>query len=194
MDVSFLGTEYASDLSDATACTRYGELRQALGDQAALCMLTELCDERDTADPVGASIFDHDSSIGLEVDDAEDHWLRDAAAGTWTRVIKVPRRKTFHPSEGEGGPNLGSLSGTRSTIPMHVEAVRDNWKAAQLDEDLLGDKLWTGRCIFRVHEEHILCLCAAHHTENGIGLCVVCNHPSPLVPLALALNPRRSVP
>ena len=30
-----------------------------------------------------------------------------------------------------------------------MEAVRDNWKAAQLDEDLLGDKLWTGKCIFR---------------------------------------------
>ena len=54
----------------------------------------------------------------------------------------------FHPSEGEGGPDLGTLSGKRSTIPLYVESVRDNWKSARFDEAPLGDKLWTGRCVF----------------------------------------------
>ena len=31
MDVSFLGSDYARDLSEAIACTRVGEVRRALG-------------------------------------------------------------------------------------------------------------------------------------------------------------------
>ena len=146
LDLSFLDTDYARDLSDAMACTRYGELRQGLGDQAVVYMMAELCDDRETADPVGASIFDHDSSRGLELTDTEDHWIRDVAAGTWTRVIVVPRRTKFHPSEGEGGPDLGTLSGKRSHIPTSIEVVCDNWKASGIDEALLGEQLWTGRC------------------------------------------------
>ena len=71
------------------------------------------------------------------------------AAGTWTRVIRVPRKAMFHPSEGEGGPDLGTLSGKRSTIPLYVESVCDNWKAAGFDDALLGEKLWTGKCVFK---------------------------------------------
>ena len=148
LNVSFLGTDYARDLSEAIACTRYGEVRQALGDRAVMYMMTELCDEKSTADQMGASIFDHNSPIGLEVEENEDRWIHDVAAGTWTRVIVVPRRTMFHPSEGEGGPDLGTLSRRRSTIPLYVESVRDNWKSARFDEALLGDKLWTGRCVF----------------------------------------------
>ena len=29
-----------------------------------------------------------------------------------------------------------------------MESVRDNWKAAGFDDALLGDKLWTGKCVF----------------------------------------------
>ena len=72
-DLSFLSTGHAHSLSEATACTRYGELRQSLSDQAALYMMAELCDDKSTADPVGASIFDHDSSEGLGLEDTEDH-------------------------------------------------------------------------------------------------------------------------
>ena len=111
-------------------------------------MMAELCDDKDTADPVGASIFDHDSSRGLELKETEDHWIRDVAAGTWTRVIVVPRKAMFHPSEGDDGPDLGTLSGKRSHIPTSVEAVCDNWKAAGFDDALLGEKLWTGKCVF----------------------------------------------
>ena len=55
--------------------------------------MAELCeDDASSADPVGTSIFDHDSSMGLGTDVIEDHWIRNAAAGTWTRVIVVPMR------------------------------------------------------------------------------------------------------
>jgi len=127
VDISLLDSDYAQDLSRAMACTRIGEVRQALGRRMDDCMMAELCeDSKDRADPVGASIFDHDSSIGLGLDETEDHWVRDAAAGTRTRVIVVPRKAMYHPSEGEGGPDLATLSGKRSTIPLYVESVCDN--------------------------------------------------------------------
>ena len=59
-----------------------------------------------------------------------------------------PRKSLYHPSEGEGGPDLATLSGKRSTVPLSVETVCDNWKSAGFDDVLLGDKLWTGRCVF----------------------------------------------
>ena len=93
--------------------------------------MTELCeDDKANADPVGASIFDHDSCMGLGLDETVDHWVRDVPVGTWTRVIMVPRKVMFHPSEGEGGPDLATLSGKRSTVPLYVESVCDNWKCA----------------------------------------------------------------
>jgi len=148
LDLSFLDTDYARDLSEAMACSRFGEVRQALSDQAAVFMMTELCADKETADPVGASIFDHDSSRGLELGETEDHWTRDVAAGTWTRVMVVPRSTMLHPSEGEGRPALMTWSGKRSTIPLSVEAKCDNWKAANYDDALLGGRLWTGKCVF----------------------------------------------
>ena len=85
IDVSFLGSDYARDLSEAIACTRVGEVRRALGERVADCMMAELCeDDKANADPVGASIFDHDSSIGLGLDETVDRWVHDVAAGTWT--------------------------------------------------------------------------------------------------------------
>ena len=101
------------------------------------------------------SSIDHDSPRGLELDETEDHWIRDVAAGTWTRVIVVPRRTKFHPSEGEGGPDLGTLSGKRSHIPTSIEVVCDNWKAAGFDDALLGEQLWTGKCVFKESWDHV---------------------------------------
>ena len=86
--------------------------------------------------------------MGLGLDETVDHWIRDVAAGTWTRVIVVPRKSFYHPSEGEDGPDLATLSGKRSTIPLSVETIRDNWKAAGFDDTPLGEKLWTGKCVF----------------------------------------------
>ena len=113
-DISFLGSDYARDLSDAMACTRIGEVRSALSECVKECLLAELCeDSKAEADSVGASIFDHDSPMGLGLDETTDHWIRDVAAGTWTRVIVVPRKSAYHPSEGEDGPDLATLSGRR---------------------------------------------------------------------------------
>ena len=111
-------------------------------------MMAELCDDKSTADPVGASIFDHDSSEGLGLEETEDHWIRDVAAGTWTRVLSVPRKTMSHPSEGDGGPGLGNLSGKRMHVPTSVKTVCDNWKVAGFDDALLGERLWTGKCVF----------------------------------------------
>ena len=65
VDLSYLGTTGAQELSEAIACTRVGEVRRALMDRASDCLMAELCeDDASSADPVGTSIFDHDSTIG----------------------------------------------------------------------------------------------------------------------------------
>ena len=43
---------------------------------------------------------------------------------------------------------MATLSGKRSTVPLYVESVCDNWKSAGFDDALLGEKLWTGKCVF----------------------------------------------
>ena len=116
VDLSYLSSSYADDLSYAINSTNVGAVRQALGRRVDECMMAELCEDEDTElpDSVGASIFDHDSSMGLELDESIDHWARDNAAATWTRVIVVPRTTFFFPNEGEGGPDLATISGKRN--------------------------------------------------------------------------------
>ena len=40
-------------------------------------------------------------------------------------------------------------------MPLSVEMIRDDWKAAGYDDALLGDKLWTGRCVFNESWDNI---------------------------------------
>ena len=128
VDISYLGSDYARDLSDATCCTRVGEVRQALGRCVDECLMAELCEdeEAESSDSIGASIFDHESPIGLELDESADRWTRDEASATWTRLIVIPRKSFCHPIEGEGGPDISTLSGKRSTLPSSGKTVRDN--------------------------------------------------------------------
>ena len=42
--------------------------------------------------PIGESIFESDSLIGLSLDEREDHWTHDEITATWTRFIVVPRK------------------------------------------------------------------------------------------------------
>ena len=103
MDLSFINTSHAEDLSYATCCTNVGGVLQALGRQTDDYMLAELCGD-DDPEEIGASIFDHNSSMGLELGESlgdegrvgnptglSDHWLRDESLATWTRMVMVPR-------------------------------------------------------------------------------------------------------
>ena len=120
--ISYLDSDYARDLSDAISCTRVGEVREALGRRVEEYLMAELCEDEgaESSDSIGASIFDHESPMGLDLDESADHWSRDEASGTWTRSIVVPRKSFYHPSEGEGGPDLSTLSGKRSHCPRRA--------------------------------------------------------------------------
>ena len=101
MNLSYLGSDYARDLSDVISCTRVGEVRQALGRRVDECLMPELCEaeEAELSDSIGESILDHESPMGLELDESADRWARDEASATWTRSSVVPRRSFYHPSE-----------------------------------------------------------------------------------------------
>ena len=65
VDLSYLSSSYTDDLSYAINSNNVGAVRQALGRCVDECLLAELCEdeEAELSDPVGASIFDHDSSM-----------------------------------------------------------------------------------------------------------------------------------
>ena len=87
---------------------------ELLEERVAGCMMAELCeDDKANADPVGASIFDHDSSMGLGLDETVDRWVHDAVAGTWTtrgRATVIPARTGRRKSNGgcAGGSRGGA--------------------------------------------------------------------------------------
>ena len=83
---------------------------------------------------LGASIFDHGSPMGVIPDESADRWGRDLSTATWTRSIVVPRREFYHPSEGEGGPDLSTLSGKRITVPSDGKPIRDDWKTTAIED------------------------------------------------------------
>ena len=153
VDISFLRSDTAADLSDAIACTSVGEVRHTLDRRLRECMLAELCEEEDgdRSGDVGASIFDYNSPMGVIPDESGDYWHRGPMAATWTRFITVPRRDAFYPNEGEHGPNLATLRNTRVTIPSKGPQVKDDWRKEAAGNDLtapVSDELWVGRCIF----------------------------------------------
>ena len=57
-----------------------------LDDQTASCMMQALCPGEE-----GESIFDPGSKMGLQADEAKDHWHYDSSNASWTRSIVVPR-------------------------------------------------------------------------------------------------------
>ena len=111
--------------------------------------MAELCEdeEAELSDSIGESIFDHESPMGLELDESADRWTRDEASATWTRSIVAPRKRFYHPNEGEGCPDLSTLSGKRSTLPSSGKTVRDNSKVTEIEDCPLDGKLWVGKCI-----------------------------------------------
>ena len=137
VDVSFLDSSRAADLSDATACPNVGEARHALDRQLKQRMLSELCEDDDDSsndEEVGASIFDYSSPMGLIPDESGDYWVRDSTTATWTRLITVPRREFYYPNEGERGPGLSILRSTRLTIPRMVKSIKDDWRKTVVED------------------------------------------------------------
>ena len=72
--------------------------------------------------------------MGIIPDESEDHWDRDLATATWTRSIVVPRREFCHPSEGEGGPDLSTLSSKRLTVALAGKSIRDDWRTTAVED------------------------------------------------------------
>ena len=142
VDVSFLGSEQARNLSDAIGCSRVGEVLHLLDRRLNQCMMAELCGEdfpsglasigEPPQEELGESIFDYGSQMGMIPDGSADRWDRDPLKAMWTRSIVVPRREFYHPSEGEGGPDLSVLSGRRIAIPSSGKMIRDNWKTTSI--------------------------------------------------------------
>ena len=104
VDISYLKTDWAADLSDAIACTNVGEVRHILDRRLSQRMLAELCEEESPArvlprgSELGASIFDYGSPMGLIPDESEDHWVRDLDHG-YIDEIHCCSSKGILPSE-----------------------------------------------------------------------------------------------
>ena len=96
------------------------------------------------------SIFDYGSKMGQLPYVEGDDWEYDRATATWTRVIVVPRKDFYHPSEwlersAATGPILANFRDWRLTIPLVGKAVKDNWRKAEMHESPTSDsEEWTG--------------------------------------------------
>ena len=85
------------------------------------------------------SIFDYGSKMSQLPYAEGDYWVHDKTTATWTRVIMVPSKEFYDPSEGLErssmiGPVLSNLRDTRVTIPLMGKSVRDNWRKAAMHE------------------------------------------------------------
>ena len=89
--------------------TDVGGVRSQLDDRVASFMMRSLCQAELPVDSgvqsaglgeEGESIFDPGSKMGLQADEAKDHWHYDSSNASCTRFIVVPRAGFFHPSEG----------------------------------------------------------------------------------------------
>ena len=165
LDLSWMQSKETKLLNEMLSCTDVGPLRDRLNERLVQSIVDEFVDPA-TGDlfiaggdfgiggkPGEESIFDYGSSIGLLPDSEGDYWVRDAAASTWTRVIVVPRKEYYHPSEGAErsetqGPLLEDLADFRRTILSDGKVVQDNWRKAEASEGP-GLERWTGSCIFR---------------------------------------------
>ena len=89
---------------------------------------------------VGASIFDHGSRMGIIPEESQDYWVRDLTTATWKRLIVVPRREFYHPSEGSADsstpmlcPDLYILRDTMLTMPSVGKSMKDDWRTTAME-------------------------------------------------------------
>ena len=86
VDISFLDSEKARNVSDASKCINVGEVRHTLDRLLSQCMMAEFCEEDGPSGllstgnasdaELGASIFDYGSQMGVVPDEKVDHWDR----------------------------------------------------------------------------------------------------------------------
>jgi hypothetical protein len=150
LDFSWMENEDARFIGEMMACTDVGPVRDQLGKRLVHSLVEEFVDpavnEPALEDDLEGSIFDYGSSLGLLPADQGDRWVHDAIAATWTRIIVVPRKRSFHPSEdSEDGPLPGDLGDSRVTITSDGKVTRDSWRRDAEE----GPEEWTGTCIFR---------------------------------------------
>ena len=147
------------------SCTDVGPLRDRLGERLIQSLADEFIDSPGLDatggfSPVGGarpgeeSIFDYGSSIGLLPESEGDYWIHDAAASTWTRIVVVPMKEFYHPSEGVErssipGPRLADLGNLIRTITSDGKVVQDDWRKTEMAEGPCEVGTWTGSCVFR---------------------------------------------
>jgi len=164
VDPSYIGSADADLLEEVIEQTDVGGVLSQLDDRVASFMMRSLCQAElpvdsgvKSASPgeEGESIFDPGSKMGLQADEAKDHWRYDSSNASWKRVIVVPHANFFHPGEGaaeekqDEGPKLSSLRDCRWTIPDGVQPIKDNWKRDSGELEIGGDLVeWTGKAVF----------------------------------------------
>lgn len=135
VDLSWMESKKTKMLSEVIGCTDVGPVRDQLSRRLIQYVNEELVESPGLEAPGGLnhswgdhpgedeceSIFDYGGKIGLLPDSEGDCWIHDRTASTWTRVIVVPRKEFFHPSEGlerstTPGPMLANLGGQMKTI------------------------------------------------------------------------------
>ena len=99
MDISFMESPEVEVIAKSLSSTEVGEAREHFTHHLKRCMMVELC-----GDVIGESIFDSGSQMVLQVEETEDHWMRDETSATWARAIVVPRKFPYHPEESLIGP------------------------------------------------------------------------------------------
>ena len=169
VDISYRNIGKAAMLSEAIGSTNVGQLRDRLDVQLNQCLLAELVESPGVSGPGGndlagvdaglgedmsESIFDYGSKMGQLPYDEGGCWVYDETTATWTRIIVVPRKEFYHPSEGLErstmiGPVLSSPRDSRVTIPQREKIVKDNWrKVAMHESPTCTSEEWTGKFIF----------------------------------------------
>lgn len=149
VDTSYMNSRMAKMLGEAVGCTDVGPIRGQLDNKLNQSMLAELVEppglevpggfnptgDDHPGEDDGESSFDYGSKLGLLPYSERDYWVHDKAASSRTRVIVVPRKEFYHPSEGlersvMTGPVLASLRDLRLTITSSGKVARssDAWR------------------------------------------------------------------
>ena len=88
-------------------------------------MVAELCEDDPFDSALGESIFEPGSRMGLQLEESEDHWIRDETTATWTRVIVIPRKTPYCFEEVRDGRGRFRTALSTSNIQFKRREVND---------------------------------------------------------------------